>query len=485
MVDAAAVVLGLSTLVLGQEVAQPATGPTREAPKPQTPRVLWTVPIKSASFGGGAVADVDGDGGLDVAFSTYFGDSKVRILRGKDGKELWSYDAGDGKGAACLDASCRFADLTGDGTLALVVPVSNTSQVIAFDAATGKKRWTYDAGAGECIDTPAWIGDLDGKRRIVVGTFKGRLHVIDAADGSRVRLVQIAPKGAVQSCPIVTDLNGDGAMDFIAATFKGNKRVVAADGAAKEEPGAEPAVHELWHVAVGSDMVYHGPSVGDLEGNGRPCFAIGAYDGKVHTFRADGSPIWTTKVIERYIMAPTAIADLDGDGKPEVIATGDKVTALRGPDGSVLWSVPFEPAGAYWSITRGVAVADLDGDGKPDLAALDGRGVFKVLRGGDGATLYEFDASKLVDAKVEMNSHGPVIADLDGDGKLDVFFVVGRGDAQHPDDGAGAAVCLTGFAGRARNKDGSPAGWFMFRHDTRNTGNAATPLEPALLKRLK
>src|SRR5207249_3091091 len=129
----------------------------------------------------------------------------------------------------------------------------------------------------------------------------------------------------------------------------------------------------------------------------KPDFAIGAYDGKVYAFHADGSALWTTKAVERYIMAPTVIADVDGDGKPEVIITGDKVTALRGADGSKLWSVPFDKPGAYWSVTRGVSIADLDGDGKPDLAALDGRGLFKVLRGSDGATLYEFDGSALVE----------------------------------------------------------------------------------------
>lgn len=483
MVYSAFAVLGLAPCLLAQP-PEPAAAPAGPAPK--TPRVLWKVPTGSASFGGAAVARVERGGGLDVAFASYFGDSRIRVLRGKDGGEIWSYDAGHGKGDACLDASCRFTDI--NATFALVVPVSNSSQVLAFDAATGKKLWTYDAGEGECIDTPPWIGEIDGKKRIVVGTFKGRLHVIDAADGSRVRLVQIAPKGAVQSCPIVMDLNGDGVKDYIATTFRGNKRVVAISGA--EPRGLLPdsplqIVNELWHVTTGSDMLYHGPSVGNLEGNGKPCFAIGAYDGKVYAFRVDGTLLWKTKVIERYIMAPTVIADLDGDGTPEVIATGDKVTALKAADGSVLWSVPFDKPGAYWSVTRGVAVADLDGDGKPDLAALDGHGLFKVFRGSDGATLYEFDASKLVNSEITMNSNAPVIADLDGDGRLDVFFIVGHGEAEHMDKNAGTAVCLTGFDGAAKNKDGSPAGWFMFRHDANNTGNVATPLEPAVVERVK
>jgi outer membrane protein assembly factor BamB len=467
-----------------------------EVPAPGTPRVLWTVPLKSASFGGGAVADVNGDGILDVAFCSYFGDSKVRVLSGKDGREIWAYDAAihPGMGDSCLDASCRFADLLGDGTLDLVVPVSNTSQVIAFEAATGRKLWTYEAGAGECIDTPPWIGPIDGRTRVVVGTFKGRLHVIDGRDGTRVRTVQIAGKGAVQSCPVVMDLNGDGHEDYIATSFRGDGRIVAADGAAPNEPPApagadgkgapSPAIHELWHIQTESQMLYHGPSVGDLEGTGKPDFAIGAYDGKVYAFRMDGTKLWTSATVDRYIMGPTAIADLDGDGNPDVIVAGDKVTVLRGKDGSVLWSVPFDKPGTSWSITRGVSIADMDGDGRPDLCALNGRGLFKVLRGSDGATLYEFDAGPLCQKKVEMNSHVPLIADFDGDGKVDIFLVVGHGNSQKPDEGAGVAICLTGFGGAAKNTDGSLNGWFMHRHDPQNTGNVRTALEDGLLKRL-
>lgn len=468
--------LHLSLLLLA---AQP------EPPARIEPRVLWQVPTKAPCFGGGAAADVDGDGILDIAFATYFGDSKVRVLRGKDGHEIWSYEAGSGGGKAdaCLDASCRFFDVDGDGKLELIVPVSNTSQVIAFDAATGAKKWTYEAGFGECIDTPPWIGEIDGTLAIVVGTFKSRFHVLCAVEGSLIRHVPIAPKGAVQSCPLVLDLNGDGVMDYIGATFNGDNRVVAIDGAA--EPTAfgtdrKPiSVHPLWHVQTGSS-IYHGPAMGDLDGDGKPDFTIGSYDGKVYAFRSDGSALWTAAPGERYFMGPTTIADLNGDGKPEVVAASEKVTVFNA-DGSTRWSTRFDKPGNFWSVSRGASVADLSGDGKPDLSLLNGRGLFKVLSGTDGATLFEFDASTVFKGPLQSTSNAPIIADFDGDGQLDVFIVVGRGSSQDPQNNSGLALCLTGFPGRATKPDGSPAGWFSHRHDAQNTGNTATRVDPATL----
>src|SRR5687767_13772228 len=81
---------------------------------PKKPSVLWKVTIKSASFGGAAVGEVNGK--AVVAFATYFGDAKVRVLRAVDGEEVWSFNEGD----HCYDASVRFFDLDGDGKPELI-----------------------------------------------------------------------------------------------------------------------------------------------------------------------------------------------------------------------------------------------------------------------------------------------------------------------------------------------------------------------------
>ncbi|MEN8152200.1 MAG: FG-GAP-like repeat-containing protein, partial [Planctomycetota bacterium] len=141
------------------------------------PEVAWTTPLDAPSFGSAAVADIDDDGRLEVAFGTYFGDDSVRVLNGEDGSEYWRFHAG----RACLDASCRFADLDGDGHLELVVPVSNKGWVLAFDAKSGDELWRYTTSPTECTDSPPAIldldgnGDGDGKLEVVYGTFKGNL----------------------------------------------------------------------------------------------------------------------------------------------------------------------------------------------------------------------------------------------------------------------------------------------------------------------
>jgi outer membrane protein assembly factor BamB len=346
-----------------------------EDPEVRTPRLLWKTPLRSNSFGGGAVADVDGDGRLEIAFATYFGDSAVRVVNGEDGSPVWTWQGVN----ECLDASVRFVDLDGDGKLELVVPVSNSSHVHAFDAATGKLRWTYKAGHGECIDTPPLIDDVtgDGDLEVVVGTFKGKLHVMRGKDGKGLRTFRVAP-GTVQSGATLMDLDGDGVRDFVAANFRGDHKVHAISG----KDGAS-----LWTVQTGNHM-YHGCSTGDLDGDGVPDLTIGSYDGCVYAIRAkDGHVLWRVATGDTYIMSPTVHVDLDGDGKQEVVSVSQRVTAIDAT-GEVRWQSPVVSARSHLGAVRGASVADLDGDGGPDLAVVAQNGLFRVFRGTDGKVIY-------------------------------------------------------------------------------------------------
>ena len=71
------------------------------------------------------------------------------------------------------------------------------------------------------------------------------------------------------------------------------------------------------------------------------------------------------------------------------------------------------PAMATSGTDGGAAAADLNGDGKPDLVIADGNGVAVLLGNGDGNFQTPLDYSTTTAADV-------LVADLNGDGRLDL-----------------------------------------------------------------
>jgi uncharacterized repeat protein (TIGR01451 family) len=117
--------------------------------------------------------------------------------------------------------------------------------------------------------------------------------------------------------------------------------------------------------------------------------------------------------------ASPAVADLDGDGKPEVIWAAYSLFVLNGEDGSVQWSV--DPAGGReWP---GVVVADLAGEGDLEVVTAHGDGYVHVFDH-DGNAVW----SRQPTPGNELRSLAAY--DLDGDGDLEILVASTRSDNQ-------------------------------------------------------
>lgn len=127
---------------------------------------------------------------------------------------------------------------------------------------------------------------------------------------------------------------------------------------------------------------------------------------------------------EAYHSAP-AVVDLDGDGTPEIVSAAYSIRAVNGATGEVLWRAPSgydrtQPdtpyVGRAWA---DVIAKDLDGDGRPEIVTGHRDGTVSVLTW-DGYTKAGWP-QKPVNAEIMSVE----VADLDGDGTLEIVVAAG------------------------------------------------------------
>lgn len=339
-----------------------------------------------------AIADVNRDGKPDLVVANN-GGGDVTVLLG-DGKGGFAPAAGSPFPAGKNPNDIAVGDFDGNGTLDLAFPNHDTHGVTVL-LGDGKGGFRPSAGSPFTVASrphPHGIaaGDFNGDRRLDLAVESWGDNAVEVLFGTgKGGFTSPGRRFAVGRMPYQrlrsADVNRDGKPDLLTTNFEGNSlSVLLGDGKGgfTNAPGSPfPAGRSPF-----------GQAIADLNGDGKLDIVVGGFSGHPEDASADGVSILLGDGAGGFRLlagspfaagrTPVAVAvgDLNGDGVPEVAVAnmaGDTATVLsHGPNGRYVKTATIPASGA-----EAVAIGDLNHDGKGDLviAALKSNEVLVVL----------------------------------------------------------------------------------------------------------
>jgi outer membrane protein assembly factor BamB len=185
-----------------------------------------------------------------------------------------------------------------------------------------------------------------------------------------------------------------------------------------------------WSYATGA-TISSSSTVADVQGDGKLEVVVSGSN-KTYCLNAAGASVWNFTSAGRTRFSP-AVADVDGDGRKEVVVGwSDGSVYCLNASGILKWSYQT----GYEEYLSYSSVADLDGDGRPEIVFSSG-----------GKTIYCLDGSgdlkwsHPIDASV---SHPPTLANVDMDNDLEIVFGTSDGYSSGQWVNGGIVYCLNG-----------------------------------------
>ncbi len=336
-----------------------------------------------------AAGDLDGDGKLELVAVTTTpldaaGQRDIIIAVHADGSAVSGFPPNT-TGAAGCDAACyvtggydqnlALGDIDGDKKADIFAPQDNA--YMSLHDGTGR---AFDAA-------PIFRGrtKFSGIRWMVDYALAQQGYADDEAVDEQAHFTNTAPA--------IADLDGDGTAELIA--------LGSIQNAAQTDREKGVGLFVMHHDGTRPDAWVAPPRF--------PDYTSGLGDG-------DNNIVAVTNQV--------SIADLDpSHAGPEIVFAGfDRRIHAVSATGAPLWSVTYTSSADTW--TGGVAIADLSGDGIPEIVL--------TTYGPSGGDLIILDAGGNELHRITLGQRGampvPTIADVDNDGDLDIVVSLKDGE---------------------------------------------------------
>jgi len=280
-------------------------------------------------------------------------------------------------------------------------------------------------GDGEGYD--AWggvaVADFDGDGREEYATGGryapegGYYHLYDRSEDGEWTRHELTGAFRPGVGAAAADVDGDGRPEIVCGEWGSRLLYVDADPAASSF-GTHRVVYD------GFENGPHDVLAADIDGDGDDEILTREKDGALRIFReprAEGE--WESDAIATALEGDgTAVADLSGGSGLDIVTNRGWFENVDGA-GTEWRRHPLVPEGLDWDPETRVAVGDVDGDGELEVviteSELGANARLAVLsRSDDGP----WAADVVFDREVDRRAmHSLQIADLDGDGRIEIF----------------------------------------------------------------
>ncbi|MDD2890898.1 MAG: PQQ-binding-like beta-propeller repeat protein [bacterium] len=329
----------------------------------------------------------------------------------------------------CISSSPAIGDVDTDAIVEVVVG-GEDGVLYAINGGDGQIKWSKSLGSASTYTSGPAIGDIDGDSaiEILIGDRNGILYAVKG-DGSAIKWSRKVGN-ELSSSPVIGDVDGDtNTVEVVVNTIDSTKCFVGATGTA------------IWtsHTGeTGGTNVYSSPAIGNVDGISGAEVIIASNDETVYALNGlTGATVWrcsteycgVSGTPSWLIFVPT-LGDIDLDGIVEVVVHhSSSIYVINGQSGALILEKNYGVLAGI-GVNEGVSIGNVANDNRLEIIMRNNgiRALDEAM--GTENWNYAFPTSQTIGSI-------PILADVDGDSKLEVI------DANH----VGWFACVNGEDG--------------------------------------